>query len=61
LDVRTAAEYQSGYLKNALLANWNDETEFKERIIALNKNKPVYTYCLSGARSHVAKTQSRLG
>jgi rhodanese-related sulfurtransferase len=54
LDVRTAAEYQSGHLKNSLLANWNDESEFQERIKALNKNKPVYTYCLSGARSHAA-------
>lgn len=54
LDVRTAAEYQSGHLKNALLANWNDVTEFQERIKSLNKNKPVYTYCLSGARSHAA-------
>ena len=54
LDVRTAAEYQSGHLKNALLANWNDQSEFQERIKALDKNKPVYTYCLSGARSHSA-------
>src|SRR5664279_5450685 len=54
LDVRTAAEYQSGHLKNALLANWNDNSEFQARIKALDKNKPVYTYCLSGARSHAA-------
>ncbi|HZK62904.1 MAG TPA: thioredoxin domain-containing protein [Puia sp.] len=54
LDVRTESEYQSGHLKNALLANWNDETEFQERVKALDKNKPVYTYCLSGARSHSA-------
>ena len=54
LDVRTAAEYQSDHLKNALLANWNDMTEFLERIKALDKSKPVYTYCLSGARSHAA-------
>ena len=54
LDVRTAAEYQSVHLKNALQANWNDESEFQERIKALDKNKPVYTYCLSGARSHAA-------
>jgi len=54
LDVRTTAEYQSGHLKNALLANWNDNSEFRARIKALDKNKPVYTYCLSGARSRAA-------
>jgi rhodanese-related sulfurtransferase len=54
LDVRTPEEYQSGHLKNTLLANWNDENEFKSRVRALDKNKPVYTYCLSGARSSAA-------
>ena len=51
LDVRTASEYQSGHLKNALLADWNNTKEFTERIKALDKSKPVYTYCLSGFRS----------
>lgn len=54
LDVRTAAEYQSGHLKNAFLADWNDETAFRERIKSLDKSQPVYTYCLSGARSAAA-------
>lgn len=54
LDVRTAAEYQAGHLSNALLANWNDEAEFKKRTTALDKSKPVYTYCLSGVRSAAA-------
>jgi rhodanese-related sulfurtransferase len=54
LDVRTSGEYQSGHLSNALLADWNNETEFKTRTQALDKNKPVYTYCLSGARSNAA-------
>lgn len=54
LDVRTASEYQSGHLKKALQANWNNETEFKERTKALDKSKPVYVYCLSGVRSSAA-------
>jgi rhodanese-related sulfurtransferase len=54
LDVRTPGEYQSGHLKNAMLADWNNETEFQERVKALDKTKPVYTYCLSGARSNAA-------
>jgi rhodanese-related sulfurtransferase len=54
LDVRTPEEYQAGHLKNAMLADWNNETEFKKRVKALDKTKPVYTYCLSGARSNAA-------
>jgi rhodanese-related sulfurtransferase len=54
LDVRTAGEYQSGHLSNALLADWNNEAEFKKRTEALDKSKPVYTYCLSGVRSAAA-------
>lgn len=54
LDVRTNEEYQSGHLGNALLADWNNREEFKTRVAALDKNKPVYTYCLSGARSEMA-------
>ena len=54
LDVRTPGEYQSGHLENAMLADWNNETEFKERVKSLDKSKPVYTYCLSGGRSGAA-------
>jgi rhodanese-related sulfurtransferase len=56
LDVRTMEEYQSGHLKNALLADWTNQAQFKERIAALDKTKPVYTYCLSGGRSGQAAT-----
>jgi len=54
LDVRTAGEYQSGHLSNALLADWNNENEFTSRVQVLDKSKPVYTYCHSGARSNSA-------
>jgi rhodanese-related sulfurtransferase len=54
LDVRTAGEYQSGHLKNALLADWNNEAQFKDRTQYLDKKKAVYVYCLSGARSSAA-------
>ncbi len=54
LDVRTPAEYQAGHLKNALLANWNNEDEFRERTKALDKGIPVYAYCLGGSRSGAA-------
>lgn len=51
LDVRSMEEYQSGHIKNALLADWTDRDEFMYRIQSLDKSKPVYTYCFSGARS----------
>ncbi len=54
LDVRTAGEYENGHLKNSLQADWTNEAQFKQRVQALDKNIPVYTYCLSGARSGAA-------
>lgn len=54
LDVRTAGEYQSGHLKDAFLADWNNQQQFTERVQSLDKSKPIYTYCLSGVRSGAA-------
>ena len=54
LDVRTADEYKSGHLKKALQANWLNKSEFSDRTQHLDKNKPVYIYCLSGGRSAAA-------
>jgi rhodanese-related sulfurtransferase len=51
LDVRTAEEYQSGHIKNALQADWLDRSQFADRIQYLNKNIPTLVYCASGVRS----------
>jgi rhodanese-related sulfurtransferase/thiol-disulfide isomerase/thioredoxin len=51
LDVRTPAEYGSGHIAHSLLADWNNPAQFKERLYYLQKNAPVYVYCLSGGRS----------
>lgn len=51
LDVRTAGEYKNGHIKNALLADWTNKTEFEERTKYLNKTKPLLLYCASGVRS----------
>ncbi len=59
LDVRTPAEYKSGHIKNALLADWKDETEFMRRIGFIDKHKPVYIYCLAGSRSAAAAEKMR--
>lgn len=54
LDVRTPEEFNQGHLADAMLANWNEKDEFVRRIEAMDKDKPVYIYCLSGKRSAAA-------
>jgi rhodanese-related sulfurtransferase/glutaredoxin len=54
LDVRTASEYNSGHISKSLQADWTNRDQFKERISYLDKEKAVYVYCLSGARSSAA-------
>lgn len=59
LDVRTQGEYYSGHLKGAFLADWTQPKVFEERVKSLDKNKPVYVYCLSGGRSSAAADKLR--
>jgi rhodanese-related sulfurtransferase/glutaredoxin len=54
LDVRTASEYTNGHISKALQADWTNKDQFKDRISYMDKDKPVYVYCLSGARSAAA-------
>ena len=54
LDVRTAGEFKTGYIKNALQADWNNKEQFTERLQYVDKDKPVYIYCLAGGRSAAA-------
>lgn len=59
LDVRTPGEYNSGHIANALQADWNDPQEFSRRVAFVDKNKPVYVYCLAGGRSAAAAAEMR--
>ena len=59
LDVRTQEEYNSGHIEGSFLADWTRREQFNERIKSLDKNKPVYAYCLSGGRSRAAAAQLR--
>lgn len=59
LDVRTPGEFFSGHINNALQADWNDQKEFERRIAFIDKNKPVYVYCLGGGRSASAAEKMR--
>jgi len=54
LDVRTAGEFANGHIEHALQADWLIPTQFQERVKSIDKDKPVYVYCLSGVRSAAA-------
>ena len=54
LDVRTAGEFAGGHIANALQADWMIPDQFQERVKSIDKDKPVYVYCLSGVRSAAA-------
>jgi thioredoxin len=59
LDVRTPGEFNTGHLKNALLADWRNKKEFDRRISFIEKDKPVLVYRLSGGRSAAAAEMMR--
>lgn len=50
VDVRTTEEFSVSHLKNAqnICVTSND---FKAKVAALDKDKPVYVYCKKGGRS----------
>lgn len=54
VDVRTPSEYNSGHIKNAINIDFFNASKFENSFEKLNKNKPVYLYCRSGARSQKA-------
>lgn len=58
VDVRTPEEFQGGHLPKALNYNWNGDA-FSTQIKNLNKQKPVFVYCLSGGRSASAAASLR--
>ncbi len=59
LDVGTPGEFFGGHIKNALQADWNNKAEFERRVAFVDKNKPVYVYCLAGGRSAAAADKMR--
>ena len=50
LDVRTPEEFQAGSIANAINIDWNG-SDFVNQLASLDKNAPVFIYCLSGGRS----------
>ncbi len=50
LDVRTLYEFESGHLKEADQLNYYSFS-FKDNLLLLPKDKPIYVYCRTGYRS----------
>jgi len=48
--VRTAGEYAAGHIENAGLLDFY-AVDFKERLLMIPKNQPIFLYCRSGNRS----------
>jgi len=53
LDVRTPQEYSRGHIANSTLISIADR-DFVNKVSLLQKDKPIYIYCLTGSRSRVA-------
>lgn len=53
LDVRTIAEYNNYHIDNSMQLNYYSP-DFREKVLELPKDKPIYIYCNVGNRSAVA-------
>ena len=61
IDVRTIDEFNKGHINNAMMIDYLKD-DFKSRLLKLDKTKPVFVYCASGARSSAsASILSELG
>ena len=54
VDVRTASEFNQGSIDKALNIDFFQKNKFIAGFDKLNKEKPVFIYCRSGARSQKA-------
>lgn len=54
IDVRTATEFRGGHIKNAKNIDFFNASNFKKSFEKMDKDKPVFIYCRSGARSQKA-------
>ena len=57
LDVRTPEEFQQSHLNAAINVNVRDQFTANIESLKIDKNAPVYVYCLSGGRSASASAQ----
>lgn len=58
VDVRTPGEYTQGFIENSVNMDYNSGN-FSSLSSKLDKNQPVFIYCLSGGRSGSAADELR--
>lgn len=58
VDVRTPSEYTGGHIGKAQNIDYNG-SDFKAKIDALDKSKPILVYCQAGGRSKKACTMMK--
>jgi phage shock protein E len=54
IDVRTAQEFNNGFINNAANLNIYQKRAFLEGLENFDKEKPIYVYCQVGGRSRNA-------
>lgn len=54
VDVRTPGEYRAGHIDDAVNFDLSNRNAFMKQIETLDKDQPVYLYCLVGSRSAYA-------
>ncbi|GLU42985.1 rhodanese-like domain-containing protein [Allomuricauda sp. NBRC 101325] len=54
VDVRTPGEYKAGHIDHAVNFDLSNQSGFLKQIETLDKDEPVYVYCLVGSRSAFA-------
>ena len=58
VDVRTPEEFEKGHIENAQNIDLN-AGDFDSKVSGLDKNKPVFLYCLTDTRSEAAAKKLR--
>ena len=62
IDVRTANEYNSGHIDDAVNIDIMNNATFEQEVQKLDKSKPVFLYCKLGGRSkRASKKLEELG
>lgn len=59
VDVRTPEEFAEGHIAGAVNVDWKND-DFENQIYKLDKNKPVFVYCMSGRRSAKAVSKMKI-
>jgi len=54
VDVRTPEEYNAGHIDDAINFDLSNRSAFLKQIETLDKDQPVFVYCMIGSRSAYA-------